>query len=333
MKTTFLGKSGFKISVIGIGLWQIGSRFWNFRNNSIEKTCLEIVENAYKGGINFYDTAEIYGNGLSEKYLGLAIRKLGIRDNVVIASKVAGYKYTEESIVKAVKKTCERMGFKPDLIQHHWLPPFYSNICRVINIYEKLVDQGYVSLYGLSNFNEKYLVKAIECSKKYEPVSNQVQYNLGYRVVENNLINIMEKYRLTLIAWSPLAKGALSGLSNPNTTAQKRDSVFKEVIRDRDLQNLLNNLANKYGVSKSTIALAWLVHKKAVPIPGTRNPARIIDYVKAGEIELSASDLEALDSVSNKYVTKWGSSYSSLSIMRYIPGFIQNLVFKLIDGI
>ncbi|OYT40659.1 MAG: oxidoreductase [Desulfurococcales archaeon ex4484_58] len=333
MRYRVLGHSDLKISVLGLGFWQIGSRLWNFRNGNVEESSVKIVEKAYSYGVNFYDTAEIYGGGLSEKYLGLAIKKLGIRDEVIVASKVAGYKHTFNSIIKSIERSNKRLGFTMDLIQHHWVPPIYGSICRVINTLEKTVEDRLASYYGLSNYGERELKKALECVKKIEPVSNQVQYNLGYRVVENQLKPYMEKKGLTLIAWSPLAKGSLAGLKKPLSKAQRKDPVFKAVIQDSELLNVLEDIARKHNVPVSAISLAWLIEMNTIPIPGTRSPRRVDEYVQAVKIKLDQKDLSLLDKVSRKYVVKWGKRYNSLGGLRYIPGFLQHLYITLFGGI
>ncbi len=333
MRYIRLGDRGPKISVIGLGFWQAGSRLWGNRGGDVAEKVYVIVGEAYNYGINFYDTAEIYGGGLSEKCLGEAIRRHGIRDEVVVASKVAGYRWIEHSILKAIKRINNRIGFKIDLIQHHWPPPLYAPICKVINALEKAVDRGMVEYYGLSNYNTNLLIKAIECSRKYEPISNQVQYSLAYRVVENRLKKYMEEMGISLIAWSPLAKGALAGLRQPKTLAQKTDPVFRKASTDNELQGVLRRLADKYKVSKSVIALSWLISMKAIPIPGTRRPKRVREYARAGELRLSGEDLELLDRASRKYLRYWGVEYSSLSLNRLIPGFLQQLGIALIRGI
>jgi len=268
-----------------------------------------------------------------KKYLGKAVRRLGIRDEVVIASKVAGYKHIPYTITKSIEKINRRIGFKIDLIQHHWPPPFYASICRVVHGLEKAIEQGLVNHYGLSNYDEETLVKVLECSRKYDPVSNQIQYSLGYRVAENKLIGIMRRNRIGLIAWRPLAKGALAGLDKPITHAQKTDPVFKRVVNDQELQKLLEELANKYRVSRTAIVLAWLIYKNAVPIPGTRRVERVDEYISATKITLSNNDIKQLDKATEKYKRVWGLRYSSVTRMKYIPGFLQGLTLRLLGGI
>jgi len=327
------GKTGVKVSVVGLGFWQAGSRLWGFRGEGVSDVVKNIVKEAYEHGINFYDTAEIYGGGFSEKLLGEAVRSLGIRDQVFIASKVAGYRYNEHDILKAIENINRRLGFKHDLVQHHWPPPIYGSLCRAIHAFEKAVEKGLVSYYGLSNYNKHYLEKALECSRKYEPVSNQLQYNLGYRVVENSVKKLMDEHNMVLIAWSPLAKGALAGLDKPKTLAQKTDRVFREIVSDQDLIGALKKLSAKYGKPCSTIALSWLIYKKALPIPGTRDPRRVVEYAEAGDLVLNQEDYMLLDNVSSKYVTRWGLEYNALKNMKYVPGFLQSIAFKLMGGI
>lgn len=333
MRYVRLGRSGLRVSAVGLGLWQVGSRLWGFHGVGAEEVVHRIVGKAYECGINLYDTAEVYGGGLSERLLGSAINKLGIRGEVVVASKVAGYRGTRESIFKAIEDINRRVGFKVDLIQHHWPPPTYTPLCRVVNAFEEAVDRGLAYCYGLSNYNTELLSKVLECCKKYEPVSNQVQYNLGYRVVENGLKPFMDKHGLTLIAWSPLAKGALAGLRAPRTWPQKMDKVFKEVASDQRLQEVLGGLAEKYGVTRSVVALAWLIHKGAIPIPGTNDVERVSEYSESLKVNLVEGDLELLDAVSSKYRNIWGGEYKSLGSMRLIPSFLQALMFKIIRGI
>ncbi|AEM39644.1 aldo/keto reductase [Pyrolobus fumarii 1A] len=323
--TTRLGRRGPRVSVIGVGLWQAGSILWNARSR---ETLLEIrrgLLRALEYGINFFDTAEIYGRGLSEKILGETIGK---RDDVIVATKVAGYRWTRWDILKAVKRSRTRLGRDIDLIQHHWPPPIYAPVCNVIRALEEAVDKGLAHHIGLSNYPESLLEKSLECLKKYDILSNQVQYSLGYRTPENHLKPLMEKHGIILIAWSPLAKGALAG-AKPSTLAQRLDPVFRRVAGDRELLNTLRAIAEKRGVTMAEIALAWLIAKRAIPIPGFRRATRIDSFVRAATLRLSDEDIEMLDRASAKYLRVYGERYNSLQLNRYIPGVLQRLVLAL----
>ena len=327
MRYTRLGRRGPRISVIGVGLWQAGSRLWAGRRRETLEEVRRGVRLALEHGINFFDTAEIYGAGLSERILGEALRDAG--GDAIVATKVAGYKWTWFDVKRAVKKSIERLGRTPDLVQHHWPPPVYAPLCRLARSLERLIDEGLTSHIGLSNYPTPLLEKMLECMHRHEPVSNQVQYSLAYRSPENRLKPYMDRRGMTLIAWSPLAKGALAGLREPKTLAQRLDPVFNAAARDERLQETLARIAEKHRASKAEVALAWLIAKGAVPIPGFRRASRIESYARAAELQLSEDDVRALDEASREYLTRWGVEYRSLQFYRWIPGIFQRLALIL----
>jgi diketogulonate reductase-like aldo/keto reductase len=143
----------------------------------------------------------------------------------------------------------------------------------------------------------------------------------------------MRGHGLDVIAWSPLAKGALAGLREAKTIAQKFDPVFRRVSKDTGLISTIKEIAGKYNVSPATISLAWIIRKNAIPIPGTRRVERVREYSLAAEIELSDEDMHVLDRVSDKYRSIWGRDYSSINEMRIIPSFLQALSILLSGGI
>lgn len=332
MRYTVLGKGGPRVSVVGLGFWQAGSRLWGSRDGGLRVRVREALEKASSHGINFLDTAEVYGGGLSEEVLGEAVRALG-REGFVVASKVAGYRVTGGSIIRGVEGVNRRLGFTVDVIQLHWPPPYPWPLCWPIRGVEDAVLKGLAGYYGLSNFPRDLLGKALHCSRRIEPVSNQVQYSLAFRSPEVDLVPFMREAGLTLIAWSPLAKGALAGLREASTQVQRGDRVFREASRDEVLQGTLEKIATKHGASKAQIALAWLVSKGAIPIPGFRNQARVEEYARVAYIELSEDDVGALDEASRRYVHLWGRGYGELRAMRFIPAILQRLAVEAMGGI
>ena len=333
MEYRTLGKGLFKISVIGLGFWQAGSKMWGFPENRAREHVFRAVASSLEHGINFFDTAEIYGGGASERLLGEAIRAVGAKESVIVASKVAGFRWTPRSIEKGVQKINQRLGFRVDLIQHHWPPPAYVPICNVVRGLERVVKRGMAHSYGLSNYHARLLEKALYCSKGIEPVSNQVQYSLAYRVPEKTLIPLMRKTGITLIAWSPLAKGALAGARLATSRAQKGDPVFKIASRDETLNKTLQRLSEAHRASKAQIALSWLIAKGAVPIPGARRPERVAEYAGSVKVKLSINDIALLDSVTSKYVDYWGKDYTFTPLLRVVPGFLVRLLLILGGGI
>lgn len=327
MRYTRLGRREPRISVVGLGLWQAGSRLWAGRRRSVLEEVKKGVTLALEHGINFFDTAEIYGAGLSEKILGEALREA--KEEAIVATKVAGHRWTWWDIRRAAARSARRLGRTPDLIQHHWPPPVYTPLCRLARNLEKLVDEGLTHHIGLSNYPTDLLEKMLECMHRHEPVSNQVQYSLAYRSPENRLKPLMDEKGMTLIAWSPLAKGALAGLRRPKTLAQRLDPVFRAAARDERLQETLARIAEKHNATKAEVALAWLTAKGAVPIPGFRRASRIPSYARAAELNLDEDDVKALDEASREYLTRWGVEYRSLQFYRWIPGVLQKLALLL----
>lgn len=332
MRFTSLGRGGLRVSVIGLGFWQAGSRLWGSRDGGLRERILKALEVALGYGVNFLDTAEVYGGGLSEEVLGYAVRRLG-RDNFIVASKVAGFRVTGGSVVRGVEGVNRRLGFKVDLIQLHWPPPYPWPLCWPIRGLEEAVSLGLAGYYGLSNFPRGLLEKALECSRRIDPISNQVQYSLAYRSPELDLVDFMRERGLALIAWSPLAKGALAGLTEAVTPAQRGDRVFREASRDKALQEALERVAVKHRASRAQIALAWLIAKGAIPIPGFRDPGRVAEYARAADIELGEDDVRLLDEASSRYITLWGRGYSELKLMRFIPATLQRLALMVMGGI
>jgi len=139
LKYVRLGKSGPKVSAVGIGMWEIGSRLWG---GSVEVT-KDIVMRAAELGVNLFDTAEVYGGGRSERALGEAVREAGLRDQVVVASKVAGFRPSAYFIIKGAEGIKRRLGFAPALLQLHWPPPTWIPLCAPLRGLEKAVKAGH----------------------------------------------------------------------------------------------------------------------------------------------------------------------------------------------
>lgn len=319
------------MSLVGLGAWQIGSKSWNGRDSKTIEECKRALLRGLELGINLVDTAEVYGGGFSEKVVGETFRNV---EEVVIVTKVGGFRTSKYSILKAVRASKRRLGRDSiDVILYHWPPPIYVPLCKVVRALEEAVDLGLASYIGVSNFSSNLLLRALECLKKHDIVVNQVQYSLAYRTVENKLKSLMEKEKISLMAWSPLAKGALAGKTIPDNPARRGDRVFLEATRDSRLQEALEEVAFKTRTSKARVALAWLIRRGAIPIPGARKVRHVEEAALASNLELASEDYERLNVVSEKYVEKWGLEYEVFKYTRFIPGFIQGLALKTTEGI
>jgi aryl-alcohol dehydrogenase-like predicted oxidoreductase len=331
VRYTRLGRSGPRVSVVGLGFWQAGGRSW--RSPSGGEWVHRVVGAAVEYGIIFFDTAEIYGWGRSERLLGEAVRSLGVREEVIVASKLGGFRVNYWLMRRGIEAINRRLGFRVDLIQHHWPPPYWIPLCTVVRALERLVLEGRAAYYGLSNYPASLMEKAFECARRIEPVSDQVQYSLAYRSPENRLLPHSRERGYTLIAWSPLAKAALAGVSRPSDPAQKTDPVYRAVARDSELQDALDHVAAKHGATRAQVALAWLIAKGAVPIPGTRRKERVAEIAGAADLDLDNEDIGLLDRASSRYLTKWGRTYRALWYMRLIPATFQALALFALRGV
>lgn len=319
-----LGRTGLRVSRVGVGLWQAGSWLWGARGQL--RGVREAVLRALELGINLFDTAELYGGGASERLLGEVLREAG--EDAVVATKVAGFRTTVDSIVKAAEASRRRLGRAPDLLLHHWPPPFYVDVCRVVRGLEEAVERGLAGYIGVSNYPQPLLARAMECTRRFEIAVNQVHYSLGYRVVENRLKPFMDRHGVALQAWSPLDKGALAGKTRADNMARRLDPVFRAVARDGELQRVLGEAAERLGASKAVVAAAWLVAKGAFPLVGVRKRSHAEAVAEAARLELPSSIVEELGRASERYRTRWGTCYSELRWSRAVPGPLQALLFR-----
>jgi len=325
-RRTCLGRRcSLRVPVIGIGFWQAGGRLWG--RYSLDDA-IRVVGSALENGLNLFDTAEIYGNGRSERLLGEALRRHGALEEAVIVTKIAGYRVTWTGFRKAVKGSSHRLGRKPDIVLYHWPPPWPFSACRVARLLERLVDEGLTWGIGVSNFGSRLLEEAVHCLRRYEILVDQVHYSLAHRVPENKLAAVAAKLGVKLMAWGPLAKGALAGKTRPNNAARALDPVFMRAAQDKELQGALEKIAKKHNVSKAVVALAWLIARGALPVVGARRREHVTDAALAARISLSPREVELLNNISEKY--RGHGDYCVLCFNKYIPAPLQWLLYRVL---
>ncbi|MEM3912492.1 MAG: aldo/keto reductase [Desulfurococcaceae archaeon] len=315
MEYTNLGWTDLKISRIGLGTWQF-SEAWGVVNYESAKA---VIAKAIESGINFFDTAMVYGRGLSEEFLGKALKELGVpRDNVVIATKIPGEFLNPDDVFRAVDKSLRRLGVNSiDLLQIHW-PPCWHNYPTALyaRALERLIAIGKVNFIGVSN----YPIALIEELRSYfsftDIVSMQYRFNLVERWAEIELIPYAEANDLTFLPWSPLAKGALTGKYTLENLQQFTDLRSNEPVfhienfkKINELIDVLRKLAEKYGKTPAQIALNWLIKYSPtiVPIPGAKTPDQVLENAGSIGWELSYEDWRLIDEISRNiritYVT------------------------------
>ena len=309
MQYTHLGRTGLKVSRFCLGTM-------NFGPHTSEEDSHDIMDRALEHGINFIDTANVYGwqmgEGFTEQIIGRWFAKGGgRREKTVIATKVYGKMgdWPNESKLSAlhIKRACEESLKRLktdhiDLYQMHHIDRDtpWEEIWQAM---EQLVREGKVIYIGSSNFAGWHIAQAMEEARRRNfmgLVSEQCFYNLFNRTVELEVLPACESYGLGVIPWSPLASGQLAGALKKAAEGRRSEpGVIDKIERNRTKIELYESFCDELGEHPAHVALAWLLTNPVVtaPIIGPRTIAQLDDLMHALEIELSQSDLEKLDEI------------------------------------
>lgn len=303
-----LGASDLHVTPLGIGTWAWGDRlFWGFGLGYGEADVQAAFQVSLAAGINFFDTAEAYGRGRSERLLGRFIRAAD--QSVVVATKFMPYPWRlrQGDLLRALQKSLDRLGLdQVDLYQIHWPFPFRSIETWMAGLADA-VEAGLVRAVGVSNYNVEQMRRAhAALARRGVPlVSNQIEYSLLKRDPERNgLLDACRELDVTLIAYSPLAQGLLTGKYTP----YDRPSGVRRFRYDRQrltqaqpLVALLWQLGEAHGgKTPAQVALNWVICKGAVPIPGAKNAGQAQENVGALGWHLTDGQVAALDEISKQ---------------------------------
>lgn len=317
MEYVELGKSGFRISVIGLGTWQIGTKLWGWGKDYNESDAMATIHRAIELGINLIDTAEVYGGGKSEEVIGRAIADR--REEVFLATKVWVSNLSYDRVIKAAERSLRRLGVDViDLYQVHWPNPFVP-IEQTMRGMERLVKEGKVRCIGVSNFSVNQLKRAQGVLSSEEIVSNQVEYNLLNRKIERDLLPYARREKITIIAYSPLAKGILTGKyapgNIPKDLLRKVDILFspENLKRASRILEILRSIAERRGKHVSQVALNWLIKEPVVvAIPGAKRPTHVEMNVGAVGWRLTDDEVREIDEISSSFKPERVKSYVSV---------------------
>jgi aryl-alcohol dehydrogenase-like predicted oxidoreductase len=304
-KSTILGHSNLKIHRIGLGCMGMSEFYGAFE----ESESIQTLHKAIELGVNFFDTADMYGSGANEVLLGKAFK--GRWKDIVLATKFAvmrgpngeflGVNGTPDYIRKACEQSLQRLGVEAiDLYYMHRQDPKVE-IEEIVGTMAELVKQGKVKYIGLSEVSPETLRRA----HAVHPISAlQTEYSLWSREPEQELLAVCQELGITFVAYSPLGRGFLSGaiqsradleagdfrLVNPRFTdeAIQKNLKFVEVIQ---------GIADSKGATTAQIALAWVLNRNAeiTAIPGTRKIHRLVENIGAVDIALTENDLAIIE--------------------------------------
>ena len=306
MQRVELGRSGIKVSRVGLGMWQAGGKSWGKDVN--DKDCVAAMVRAHELGVNLIDTAEVYGEGHSEEVVGKAIKAIG-RDDLVVATKIAGYHMRERDVERACRASLKRLGVKEiDVYQVHWPDPWDQVPFREgFKALERCWKKGLIRAIAVSNFAVRDLEDARSHLSRADIVSDQLRYNLLQREIETEVLPYCRREKISVLAWSPLAQGVLadtySPKRKPKDAVRKQNDLFSDanLKAARPLLQALRRIARAHRGTVAQVSVAALAREpRVVPIPGAKRPAQAEENAGAAALRLTGAELRAIDAAARR---------------------------------
>ena len=304
MRYRKLGTTDIEISTIALGCWAIAGGYnWGQQD---QKDSIDTIRAALDVGINMFDTAEMYNDGISEEILGKALS--GQRDSVLIASKVWPDNLRDAKLIAACERSLKRLGTDYiDLYQLHW-PNWDVPLEESYGALDKLKQDGKIRFIGVSNFGVRDLADALGCG---EVVTNQMAYSLLFRAIEYEILGKCLDAQVGVLAYSPLAQGLLTGkFREPDELAEDRARIRwfskkrPETVHDSEgceketfeAVEKIRDICAEIGEPMANVALAWVLRQPGVTavLAGARKPDQIISNARAADLVLSDDVLKRL---------------------------------------
>jgi aryl-alcohol dehydrogenase-like predicted oxidoreductase len=302
MELRSLGQSDIRISPIIMGTWQAGKDMWVGVD---DKDTVKALRTAFEAGITTFDTAEVYGRGHSERIVAQALSD--VRDQVVYATKVFANHLAYDQVRQACERSLKNLKTDTiDLYQIHWPSGAWrSKIVPVEETMRSLNDlkqQGKIRAIGVSNFSRRQLEEALQYGRIE---SLQPPYSLFWRHVEQDAMPVCVEQGITILAYSPMAQGLLTGKFGPDHQFAPGDhraksKLFRAETYGRILKALerLRPIAAKYECTLGQLALAWVIAQpNSCAIAGARNAEQTAQNALAAEIRLTAEDLAEMEAI------------------------------------
>jgi aryl-alcohol dehydrogenase-like predicted oxidoreductase len=311
MQTVKLGPNGPTVPALGIGTWAWGdSLFWGYGKDYGEPELHDAFKAAIAAGVNFFDTAEIYGFGESEKLLGQFKQAIAPANDqpIYLATKYfpLPWRFSKSAVADALTASLQRLQVPTvDLYQVHWPFDFFLGQPNLMDALADEVQQGRVKAVGVSNYSAEQLRQAHDLlAQRGVPLAvNQVQYSLLERKIETNgVLDAARELNVTILAYSPLAQGLLTGKYtvdnyHPPVGARRLDPRFSREGLEKlsPLFTTLREVGEAYHKTPAQVALNWLITQgNVIPIPGAKNAEQAQQNAGALGWQLSAEDVARL---------------------------------------
>lgn len=303
-----LGRTGVRVSKMCLGTMNFGER-------TDERTSIRIIHEALDSGINFIDTADVYGRGASEEIVGKALE--GRRDKVVLATKAVArmgegpndWGASRYHLMRACEESLRRL--RTDRIDLYYLHivDLTTPMDEIFETLDVLVRQGKVLYVGTSKWPVPLIMEALCLSERCgfpRIVAEQPPYNILDRGIENELVWVGMRYGIAMVTWGPLAGGILSGKYRKGERPPQGSRYERAGPHDRrltpealDVVEKLKPIAQEKGITLSELAHAWLLHRPGItaPIIGPRTPEHLRSALRACEVELTEEDMARIDGI------------------------------------
>ncbi|GBE92805.1 aldo/keto reductase [Nostoc cycadae] len=315
METITLGKNGPTVPPLCIGTWAWGDKlFWNYGSDYGPEQLQAAFTAALEAGVTFFDTAEIYGMGLSEKFLGQFIKQT--QQAVQVATKFGPlpWRFTGQSVSDALTESLKRLQLERiELYQVHWPFAFLLSQETLMNTLADEVKRGRIAAVGVSNYSAAQMREAhhILAAKGVPLAVNQVRYSLLTRQVESSgIIATARELGVTILAYSPLAQGLLTGKYTPENLetlsgARKLNPNFsKEGLQKiAPVISLLHSIGEKHDRTPAQVALNWLIAQgNVIPIAGVKTAEQVRQNAGALGWHLNNDEIEAIEKATRPWL-------------------------------
>jgi aryl-alcohol dehydrogenase-like predicted oxidoreductase len=314
MQTIALGQNGPTVTALGIGTWSWGDKlFWNYGSDYGTSQVREAFEATLDSGISFFDTAEVYGFGESEKLLGQFMKEIGRPTQIATKYFPLPWRLTGQSVSDALTESLKRLRVEQvALYQVHMPFSFFMSQETLMNTLADEVKRGRIATVGVSNYSAEQMREAhgYLAARGVPLAVNQVQYSLLARKIERNgILDTARQLGVTILAYSPLAQGLVTGKYTPEkdfkfNDARRIDPRFSKQGLEKiaPVVSLLRQIGEKRDRTPAQVALNWLIAQGVVPIPGAKTAQQAKQNAGALGWSLSEEEFAQIEQITRPWL-------------------------------